>query len=134
MRQAIFAVPLLVAMGSSPALSENWRQMGTIGDSIGYIDRDSIKRSGDKVRFWREVRRPEPETAPTGHRFDSSAVLIEVNCRAKMFRYLRQRAKLGDRIIYDAKDPNDALQAIGPGSVIDTELRAVCFDEWPGDK
>ena len=134
MRHAIFAVPLLLSMVSSPALSENWRQMGTIGDAVGYIDMDSIKRSGDKVRFWRDVRRPEPQTAPTGHRFDSSAVLIEVNCRAKTFRYLRQRAKLGDRLIYDAKDPNDSLHAIRPGSVIDTELRAVCFNDWPSDK
>lgn len=134
MRHAIFTVPLLLATVSSPALSENWRQMGMIGDSVGYIDMDSIKRSGDKVRFWRDVRRPEPQTAPTGHRFDSSAVLIEVNCRAKEFRYLRQRAKLGDRLIYDAKDPNDSLQAIRPGSVIDAELRAVCFNDWPSDK
>ena len=133
MRLAIFAVPLLLAMASSPALSENWRQMGTIGDSVGYLDMDSIKKSGDKVRFWRDVRHPEPRTAPTGHRFDSNAVLIEVDCRAKQFRYLRQRAKLGDRVIYDAKDPNDSLQAIRPGSVIDAELRAVCFNDWPSD-
>ena len=134
MRRAIFAVPLLLAMTGSPAMSENWRQMGTLGESVGYLDMDSIKRSGDKVRFWRDVRSPEPETAPTGHRFDSASVLIEVDCRARNFRYLRQRAKLGDRIIYDAKDPNDSLHAIGPGSVIDAELRAVCFNEWPSAK
>lgn len=134
MHHAIFVVPLVLAMVSSPALSENWRQMGTVGNSVGYIDMDSIKRSGDKVRFWRDVRSPEPETAPTGHRFDSRAVLIEVNCRAKMFRYLRLRAKLGNRLIYDAKDPNDSLQAARPGSVIDTELRAVCFNDWPSGK
>lgn len=134
MRHAIFTVPILLAMASSPALSENWRQMGTNGARVGYVDMDSIKRSGDKVRFWRDVRSPEPETAPTGHRFDSASVLIEVNCRAKKFRYLRQRAKLGDRLIYDAKDPNDSLHDIGPGSVIDAELRAVCFNDWPGGK
>jgi hypothetical protein len=134
MRHAIFAAPILLAMVSAPALSENWRQMGTVGDSVGYIDIDSIKRSRDKVRFWRDVRSQEPQTAPTGHRFDSASVLIEVDCRAKMFRYLRQRAKLGDRLIYDAKDPNDSLHAIRPGSVIDTELRAVCLNEWPTGK
>lgn len=134
MRHAIFAVPLLLSTVSTPALSENWRQMGTVGSRVGYIDMDSIKRKGDKVRFWRDVRSPEPQTAPTGHRFDSAAVLIEVNCRAKRFRYLRQRAKLGDRIIYDAKDPDDSLHDILPGSVIDAELRAICFNEWPSDK
>ncbi len=134
MRHSILAVPILLAMVSSPALSDNWRQMGTMGDSVGYIDIDSIKRSGDKVRFWRHVRSPEPQTAPTGHRFDSMAVLIEVSCRAKTFRYLRHRAKLGDRIFYDAKDPNDSLHAIRPGSAIDAELRAVCFNDWPSDE
>jgi hypothetical protein len=134
MRLAIFAVPLLLSVASSPALSENWRRMGTVGDSAGYIDMDSIKRSGDKVCFWRDVRSPEPRAAPTGHRFDSSAVLVEVNCRAKVFRYLRLRAKLGDRVIYDAKDPNDSLHAVEPGSVVDTELRAVCLNDWPSAK
>jgi hypothetical protein len=134
MRRAAFAVPLLLAMGISPALAENWRRMGTVGDSVGYVDRDSIKRSGDKVRFWRDVRSPEPQTAPTGDRFDSASVLIEVNCRTKTFRYLRQRAKLGGRVIYDAKDSDDSLQAMEPGSVIDTELRAVCFNDWPAGK
>jgi hypothetical protein len=131
MRCAISAFALLLAMVSSPASSENWRQLSGGGDAVGYIDTDAIKRNGDKVRFWREVRFPEPQTAPTGHRFDRMAALIEVSCRAKTFRYFRQRAKLGDRLIYDGKDPNDSAHAIRPGSTVDVELRAVCFNDWP---
>jgi hypothetical protein len=77
------------------------------------------------------VRFPEPQAAPTGERFDRMEALIEVQCRAKTYRYLRQRAKLGDVLIYDGKDPENSAQAIEPGSTVDAELRAVCFDDWP---
>jgi len=134
MRCAIFAITLLLAVASSQARSENWRESSSIDDVVGYIDTEGIKRHGDQVRFWMEVRFPEPQTAPTGHRFDRMAALVEINCRAKTYRHLRNRANLGDRLIYEGKVPNDPAEPVTPGTNADFELRAVCFDDWPSGK
>jgi hypothetical protein len=134
MRCAISAFPLLLAMVSSPALAEKWREAASSGDVVGYIDTDAIKRKGDKIRFWSEVRFPEPQTAPTGHRFDRMAALIEVDCRAKTYRSLRNRANLGDRLIYEGKVANDSADPVTPGTNADVELRSVCFDDWPSGR
>ncbi|MEA3051853.1 MAG: hypothetical protein QOG72_756 [Sphingomonadales bacterium] len=131
MRSGLLALALVIAGLGSPALPANWRQLSGGSDGGSYIDTDAITRKGDKSRYWREVRFPEPQTAPTGDRFNRMAALIEVNCRAKTFRYLRQRANLGDVVIYDEKDQDDSRQAIEPGSYVHAELRAVCFGEWP---
>lgn len=134
MRRAISAITLLLAMASAPARSENWRESSSMGDVVGYVDTDGIKRDGDKVRFWTEVRFPQPQTAPTGERFDRMAALVEINCRAKTYRHLRNRANLGDRLIYEGKVPKEPPEPVRPGTNADFELRAVCFDDWASGK
>ena len=130
MRRAIFVVPLLLALASSPALSETWRKSSSTGGGAGYIDTDAIERDGDNIRFWTEIRFPEAQAAPTGHRFDRMGALVEIDCREKTYRTLRNRANLGDRLIYQGKVPKDAPNPIRPGTNVDAQLRAVCFNDW----
>lgn len=133
MRSTISALGLLLAAASAPALSENWRKSSSMGDVVAYIDTDAIKRDGDKIRYWSEVRFPEPQKAPTGHRFDRMAALVEVNCRAKTYRNLRNRANLDGHLIYEGK-VKDSAEPVAPGTNIDAELRAVCFGDWSRGK
>lgn len=130
MRLAAIAVPLLLAMAGSPALAENWRKAGSMGDVVGYVDTDDIKRDGDKVRFWTQIRYPEPQGLPSGHRFDRMAALVEIDCTAKTYRTLRTRANLGDRLVYSGKVRKDPLSPVRPGTNVDAQRRAVCLDDW----
>jgi hypothetical protein len=134
MRSAIYVFPFLLALASAPASSENWRKSGSTGGAIGYIDTDSLKRDGDKIRFWTEVRLPEPQSAPSGERFDRMAALVEIDCRAKTYRNLKSRANLGDRLIHQGKVPKGAPDPVRPGTNIHVQLRAVCFDDWQGGR
>lgn len=130
MRIFIGALALPLALLGSPALSENWRVVTKVGEVFGYIDTDSIKRDGDKVRFWMELRLPQAQAAPTGHRFDRMGSMIEIHCRAKTYRSLRIRANLGDQLIHEDKSPDKSASPVRPGTAADDEMRAVCSGDW----
>lgn len=133
MRRALSVFPFLLAMASAPASAENWRASGSSDGAIGYIDTDSVKRNGDRIRFWTEIRLPEPHSAPSGERFDRMGALVEIDCRARTYRNLKGRANLGDRLIYQGKVANDAPDTVRPGTNIHAQMRAVCFDDWSDD-
>lgn len=129
-RRALSALALSPALMGSPAWSEDWRHVSKVGEVAGYIDRDSIERKGDKVRFWMELRLPEARTAPTGARFNRLASLIEIHCRSKTYRALRVRADLGEQLVHESKTADRSAKPIRPDTPADHELRAVCFDDW----
>lgn len=126
--KSIFGLSL--ALLSTPALPETWREVAKVNDVSGYIDTDDIKRDGDKVRFWMELRLPAPRTAPTGERFDRMAAMVEINCRSKTYRALRYRASMDGRTIHEGKSPGRSARPVRPGTAADNEMRAVCFNDW----
>jgi hypothetical protein len=134
MQRAISALPLLLAMVGSPAQSETWREVSKVGDTSGYIDTESIKRDGDKVRFRLDMRLFLPEGTRSGHRYDRIASTVEIDCREKTYRILRIGAKLGDRSVFGGKSPDKSVNPIRPGTTVDDEMRAVCSDEWGGGR
>lgn len=134
MRKFIVVLALPLTLLSSPAPAAKWREVSKVGDVVGYIDTDAIKRDGDKVRFWVELRLPEARTAPTGERFDRMAAMVEINCRSKSYLSLRNRANLGDRLIYEGETPFAPVRTVQPGTPAEAELRAACFDDWGSGK
>ncbi len=134
MRTKIIIFGLLTMVPGSPALSEKWREVAKKDGVAGYIDTDAIKRDGDKIRYWLELRLPEPQTAPTGERFDRLATMVEINCRTKSYLSLKNRANLGNRLIYQGKTPFAEVRTVQPGTPADAELRAVCFNDWASGK
>lgn len=101
-----------------------------MNDVSGYIDTDRIEREGDKVRFWMELRLPAPKTAPTGQSFDRMSAMIEIDCRSKTYRNLRNAASLGDRTIHEGKSPDRSPRPVRPGTAAEDEMRAVCDNDW----
>lgn len=125
----IFGLSLVLV--SSPALSETWRLVTKVGKVPGYIDTDSFKRDGDKVRFRLEVHLSEPQSAQSGHRFDRITSMVEIDCRGKTYRLVRIGAKLGDLSVFGGKSPDKSVNPVRPGTAADDEMRAVCSDHWP---
>lgn len=130
MRTIVIALGVSVAMLGSPARAENWRASSGAGEVTAYIDTDAIRRKGDEVRFWRQLRWPEPQTLPNGARFDRASALFKANCRTMTFQSLRNRMSLGSRQLFDGKDDNDEIHKAEPGSNAEADLRAACFDDW----
>jgi hypothetical protein len=124
MRGGIVALALLVGLTGSPALSAKWRASSSKDEIVAYIDTDAIRRKGDQVSFWRELRWPGPQTLGNGVRYDRMAALFRANCRSMTFRSLR------NRLLFDAKDDNDEIHIAEPGSNGEADLRAACFGDW----
>ena len=90
---------------------------------------NSIRRDGDRVRFWREVRMNEPQQSQ-GARYDRVGAHMEIDCRARTLRNIEVYMKLGERtLVRDSGGPE--VEAIGPGTLGEANLRSVCHNEWP---
>ncbi len=127
-----FAAALAASMPfPASAQPQTWRQGSSSGGQAAFIDTASIERAGDKVRFWREVRTAQPALFESGERYDRIGSLLEVDCRARTLRNLRIYAKLGDTLIFESGEASE-LEAVEAGTTADTDLRAACFNEWPG--
>jgi hypothetical protein len=130
MRKFILVLALPLTLLASPALSENWRLVSKVADIPGYIDTDSLKRDGDKIRFRLEMRFPETQGTPAGRRYDRIASTVEIDCRAKTYRILRIGAKVGEISVFGGKSPDKSVNPVRPGTAVDDEMRAVCSDDW----
>jgi hypothetical protein len=134
MRGRIIGLGLLCALATSPATAENWRPSSADGDVVASIDTDAIRRKGDEIWFWRELRWPEPQTLENGVRYDRMAALFKGNCRTMSYISLRNRLRLGTRLLFDGQDDNHEVHVVEPGSNGEADLRAACFNEWKSGK
>jgi hypothetical protein len=130
MRGGIAVLGLLLMTIGSPVMAAKWRASSSAGKVIAYIDTDAIRRKGDDVWFWRELRWPETQTLENGVRYDRAAAQFKADCRTMTFVSLRNRLNLGDRLLFDGKDDNDEVHVAEPGSTAEADLRAVCFNDW----
>lgn len=132
MRVAIWAVAISFGL-ASPAAAETWRASSKGQGAAAYIDTDSIQRSGDEVRFRRELRWDEPRTFENGTRFDRIAALYVADCRAMTLRAINMSAALGDKVLFSG-DSNEAAEKAAPGTTAETDLRSACFNQWPASR
>ena len=128
--KAVLAALVIASALPASAQSQTWRVASGSGDRTGYIDTASIRREGDKVRFWREVRFATPRTFESGERYDRLGAHMEFDCRARTRATLELYAKFGDGMV-GSGSTTGPVEPITEGSTAHSELRAVCFNEWP---
>jgi hypothetical protein len=130
MKASALALGIAVLAAAAPAQAETWRSSSSGMGAVAYIDTDSIRRDGDRVSFWREVRWPEARTLDSGGRFDRIAARYEGDCRAMTLRPIEIRAKLAGEIVFSG-DSTAEVETPPPGTNGHTDLRAACFGDWP---
>lgn len=130
MRGTILALGFSLALLGSAAQSQNWRASSSGQGAVAYIDAASIQRTGDKVRFWRELRWPEARTLSDGVRYDRMAAYYEADCPKMTLRSVKLRVGLGDQVLLALEEPGE-LETVTPGSNAEVDLRSACFDDWP---
>jgi len=130
MRIGLSTFTILSCVAASPASAETWRRSSDGQGIVAYIDVDSIKRKGERVTFWRELRFPEVRSLNFNVRYDKMAALYEADCKARTLRSLKIRVRLGEEVVFRS-DSKDSPQAALPGSTAETDLRSACHDDWP---
>ena len=121
---------LVAALAAAPAAAENWRASSKTGDAAAYIDTDSIRRTGDRVTFVRELRFEAPRPLGENLKFDRLQALYDGDCKAMTLQSIELRAKLADTIVLSAAE-RGKVDSAKPGSTAETDLKAACFDQWP---
>lgn len=130
MTTKLFAAAILALVPVGTASAENWRSSSRDSQATAYIDVDSIRRDGNRVSFWRELRWPQIRSLGDGRRFNRLGSLYEEDCAAMTLRSITIRASLDERVILTGEGSRELEQA-RPGTTAATDLRSVCFGEWP---
>lgn len=126
----LVAGAMAVALPPGGAEAANWRASSGDSQARAYIDTDSIRREGERVSFWRELRWPEVRTLGDGTRYNRLGSLYEADCAAMTLRSITVRANLDENVVLSGEGSRELEQA-RPGTTAETDLRSVCFGEWP---
>lgn len=112
----------LAGLGASAQASE-WVSYGQSETGSYYFDKSGIREEGDRRRVWRLFALREPQDG-----VQSGKALIEFQCKAGTFRYLRTMYYSGPmgqgRYVGGAKE--QSTEPVAPGTMIGELARKVC--------
>jgi len=126
------AAGLAMLLFASPALAEDWRVAITVdsvpefGRSIGFVDRDSIARDGNGIRFVYEVR--FERASVDGAAVDAMRMSVRADCAALWYEIRSIEGYSGTTLI-GRTTPSERLNA-EQGSNIHGILTAACTDAY----
>jgi hypothetical protein len=131
MRPSHLAFALFLAAIPGIAAAAEWRLAASADAADSHVDAASIRRAGDQVSFWREIRYRDVQTnAGNGIRFNIFSILQVADCATMTHSMLKVQVRLGDLAV-DSYTPEPETEHASPDSVMEGVLRSVCFDEWP---
>ena len=137
---------ILMGLIATPASAERWRIVARAGEVTSYVDMTSVRRLGNRVRYWAEIRYPSAQPGGTvrferiGYfqervpiYFDRVRYLIEADCIERQYRVVRSRSLFEGRII--RSDGSDgASHRAARGTLADIVLDVACsFGPIPRD-
>jgi hypothetical protein len=136
LQRAVTTAPLcraaavaLVAALALDAQAAEWVSYGQSETGSYYFDRDSVRTAGDRKRVWRLFALKEPRQG-----VHSGKALIEFQCKAATYRYLRTLYYSGPmgqgKYVGGAKE--QPAEPIGPGTMIGELAQKVCDEAPPG--
>ena len=123
---------LLLLMISTNVMSE-WTIVGSndVGDGIYYIDYETIKKKGNKVKLWSLVDTTTVKHIPKGSDFLSSTSHFEYDCEEQTRRFLDvcfySKNMQGGKIVFSAANiKTDTAESIIPNSMDDVVFKIAC--------
>lgn len=101
MRLTIAAI--LAVLPAAPAAAETWVRVGGDEKAVEYVDADSLKRSGDEIRFRHQVR----FAAPRSEGFDRATFASVASCASRKWVMLSMAFNLGDHELMSSSFRDD---------------------------
>ena len=119
----LLAAALALAALATPAQATEWVGYGQSENGAYYFDRSGIRVEGDHKRVWRLFALREPQAG-----VQSGKALIEFQCKAATFRYLRTMYYSGPmgqgKYVGGARE--QSVEPIAPGTMIGELAQKVC--------
>lgn len=124
--KSLFAGGIAALVLTEAAQAEDWVGVAISRNSVVGIDRSTVDRDGDAVRF-SYVRVARPGTAP----YDHARSLIEMDCKARTYREVEARAHRADGTVVETWSA-DRSKPIASTAVMSGAADAACSDRWRG--
>lgn len=114
----------LLALGAAAAGTSDWARVGENGNTSFYFDRANVRMQADRRQVWRLFEQAKADAQ--GVR--SGTALVEIDCKAATYRYLRTlhysgRMGQGDYLGGSGEQP---WEHIGPGTFVQRLAGLVC--------
>lgn len=117
------AVLALASLAAGSAHATEWVNYGQSESGSYYFDKSGIREEGDRKRVWRLFALREAQGG-----VQSGKALIEFQCKAGTFRYLRTMYYSGPmgqgKYVGGAKE--QSVEPVAPGTMIGELARKVC--------
>lgn len=119
----------LLLLAAAPAWAE-WTPL-TEGDSVYlYVDKSTIRKRGNIIKFWTMADRKSPKKRPDGREYRSAASLEEYNCEGEQARTialtLYSQAMGKGEVVGSSNTPYAEWEPVVPGSLGMTMLKFAC--------
>jgi hypothetical protein len=119
---SVACVLMLGAMHAAQA--QDWANYGESEIGVHYWDPTSVRADGDRKRVWRLIDRRHK----LGNGIQSGKALIEIDCKAGKYRYLKTMqysGKMGQGT-YLGGDNEQPADFVAPGTMIGHLAKLVC--------
>jgi hypothetical protein len=124
--RSLFAGGIAALALAGAARAEDWVGVAISRNSVVGIDRSTVARDGDAVRF-SYVRVARPGTAP----YDHARSLIEMDCKARTYREVEARAHRADGSVFETWSA-DRHKPVVAAAIMNGAADAACSDRWRG--
>ena len=128
MKRLLMGLMLLVTAGSASA---EWTAAGGTGELIQYVDRATIRKSGNLVKMWDLADYKTVQTSPsTGVSYFSDKGQREYDCKEEKRRLLAFTwfdGQMGSgKVVYSNGNVRDEWSPIQPGSIGEAMWKIAC--------
>jgi hypothetical protein len=127
----ILATGLMSACIASSASAAPWLRLGEFGESVTYVDPDSVQGAGQRWRIWVLVDRTKPLllVGEGSVSWSSTRTLVEFDCKGQAARtraavYYAGPMGAGRALMSDYEV--DEWKYVPPGSTLEPQWRYAC--------
>ena len=113
-----------------------WTRFGdsTDGATTVYIDFETIKKKGHKVKIWSLMDFKTVQKPPSGTKYLSTLSHDEYDCEEETNRmldlYSYSRSMGQGEIVYSSTNIKNEAESILPGSIAEGLLKLACGKKW----
>ena len=134
MKRLLLGLMLLVTAGAASAASAasaEWTAVGGTGELIQYVDRATIRKSGNLVKMWDLADYKTVRTSPsTGVSYFSDKGQREYDCKEEKVRQLAFTwfdGQMGSgKVVYNTSETSMKWSPIQPGSIGEALWKVAC--------
>ena len=130
MKRLLMGLMLAITAGAASAASAEWTAAGGTGELIQYVDRATIRKSGNLVKMWDSKDYLTVQKSAAGESYLSRKAQEEYDCKEEKSRtlaYASYDKTMGDgKVVTSNSNVRAEWEPNYPGSLGETQWKIAC--------